>query len=148
MYSCIIFVPGIISHLKTLFVSHYCQTPMQDLCFGLFSLGVEDVVLSTVVLKSLGSCLQSCTTEFFPTFLHLLTVEPGISTYDKTMKMQLLLVKRQTAIFTKDYILDESQVKLVRKLSSVGIKRFLLPAGWLLIATWKQLKNWLGGLES
>lgn len=109
MYSCIIYVPGIISHLRTPSVSHHCQTPMQGLCFGLFSLGVEDVVLSTVVLKSLESCWHSCTTEFFPAFLHLLTVEPGISTDDKTMKMQLLLVKRQTAIFTKDHTVGGSQ---------------------------------------
>lgn len=56
--------------------------------------------------------------------------------------MHLWLVKRQITIFTNDDIRDKGQVKLARKLISIEPRSFLLLAGWLLIVTWKQLKNW------
>lgn len=147
MYSCIIFVPGIISHLKTpICVPLLSNTHARSLFWFIF-IGCGRCGSQHSCSQKSGKLLAKLHYRVFPN-IFTSAVEPGISTYDKTMKMQLLLVKRETAFFTKDYILDESQVQLVRKLSSVGIKRFLLPAGWLLIATWKQLKNWLGGLES
>jgi len=83
---------------------------MHDLCCSLLAVEVEVVVLSTVVFIKAWKAADKATPLFFLQFLHLLTDEPGISTHNKTMKMQLWLVKNEITIFTNGNSLDKSKL--------------------------------------